>query len=231
VVDVAGVHPTTVWRSGQLLVELTRPALKGRQLFAKRVVDLTGSAIGLILLAPLFAVIWAAIRLESRGPTVFGHPRLGLNGQVFRCLKFRSMHADAEARLRSDPALYFEYVRNNYKLSERQDARLTGVGRLLRKTSLDELPQLINVFRGQMSLVGPRPIVPEELNQYGHGAAVFLSLKPGMTGAWAANGRSQVNYPDRADMELDYVRNWSLGLDLWILLRTFPAVVARRGAH
>ena len=225
------VRPTTVWRGGQPLVELTRPALKGRQLFLKRLLDLVGSAFWLAALAPLIAVIYLVIKLESRGPAIFGHRRLGINGRVFNCLKFRSMHVDAEDRLQQDPALYGEYVRNNYKLSDRNDPRLTGVGRLLRKTSLDELPQLINVLRGEMSLVGPRPIVPDELGEYGPGAADFLSLKPGMTGAWGVNGRSEVGYPDRANMELEYVRTWSLGRDLWILLRTAPVVLMRRGAH
>jgi len=141
------------------------------------------------------------------------------------------MHTDAEALLRADAGLYAEYVGNNYKLAEDRDPRLTRVGRFLRKTSLDELPQLINVFIGEMSLVGPRPIVPEELSQYGPGAPAFLSLKPGITGAWQVNGRSDVGYPDRVDIELEYVRKWSLGRDLWILLRTFPAVLNRRGAH
>ena len=141
------------------------------------------------------------------------------------------MRADAEARLRADPPLYQEYVRNNYKLPEGTDPRLTWVGRWLRRLSLDEIPQLINVLTSEMSLVGPRPIVPDELDEYRSSAAVFLSLKPGMTGAWAVNGRSHVSYPDRADMELEYVRNWSLGRDLRILLMTAPAVVRRRGAH
>ncbi len=229
--QVVGVQPTMVWRGGEPLVELTRPALKGRQLFLKRVLDLVGSAFWLVGLSPLFALVYVAIKLESRGPAIFGHRRLGINGRVFNCLKFRSMHADAEARLQADPTLYAEYVRNNFKLAERNDPRLTWVGRWLRGASLDEMPQLINVLRGEMSLVGPRPIVPDELDQYHSSAAVFLSLKPGMTGAWAVNGRSRVSYPDRADMELEYVRNWSLALDLWIMLKTIPAVMGRKGAH
>jgi exopolysaccharide production protein ExoY len=228
---IAGVHPTTVWRRGQPLVELTTPSLKGWQLFLKRMLDLVGSSLGLILLSPLVVLIGAAIKLESRGPVIFGHDRLGVNGRRFKCRKFRSMHRDADQRLRSDPELYAKYVANNYKLPEDQDPRLTHVGRLLRRTSLDEVPQLINVLRGQMSLVGPRPIVPEELERYGHGAAVFLSLKPGMTGAWQVNGRSRVGYPDRAAMDLDYARTWSLARDLLILARTIPVVLGARGAH
>jgi len=230
-VEIAGVHPTTVWRRGQPLVELTAPSLKGSQLFLKRMLDLFGAGLGLALLSPLIALIGVAIKLESRGPIIFGHDRLGVNGRRFKCYKFRSMHPEADQRLRSDPELYAKYVANNYKLPEGHDPRLTRVGRLLRRSSLDEIPQLMNVFKGEMSLVGPRPIVPEELGLYGHGAAVFLSLKPGMTGAWAVNGRSRVGYPDRADIELDYVRNWSLARDLWILLTTIPAVLRLRGAH
>jgi len=230
-VEVAGVQPHLVWRRGVPLVELTAPSLKGWQLLAKRMLDVFGAAFGLLVFGPLFGIIGLAIKLESPGPIIFGHRRVGLRGRVFRCYKFRSMHADAEQRLRSDPELYRDYVLNNYKLPEDRDPRITQVGRFLRKTSLDEVPQLINVLKGDMSLVGPRPIVPEELAHYGHRAAVFLSLKPGITGAWQVSGRSGVGYPDRAELELDYIRNWSLALDLWILLRTVPVVVTRRGAH
>src|SRR2546426_911043 len=230
-VKIAGVHPTTVWRHGQALVELTRPTLKGWQLLLKRLVDLVGATTGLLLLSPIFGLVALVVKLESRGAAFFGHKRVGLNGHTFKCYKVRSMHADAERRLQSDSALYAEYVANNFKLPEDRDPRLTAIGRVLRKTSLDELPQLINVLKGEMSLVGPRPIVPEELGLYGHAAPVFLSLKPGMTGAWQVNGRSHVGYPDRADMELDYVRSWSLARDLWILFRTVPAVLRRQGAH
>lgn len=230
-VQIAGVHPMTVWRGGQPLVELTRPTLKGWQLLLKRVVDLIGAAAGLVLLSPILGLVALAVKLESRGPALFGQRRLGLNGQSFKCYKFRSMRPDAEARLRSDPALHAEYVKNNFKLPEDRDPRLTAVGRFLRRTSLDELPQLINVLRGEMSLVGPRPIVPEELDQYGHGAPVFLSLRPGMTGAWQINGRSRVGYPHRADIEIEYVRNWSLARDVSILFRTIPAVMTHDGAY
>jgi lipopolysaccharide/colanic/teichoic acid biosynthesis glycosyltransferase len=230
-IEVAGVQPTLVWRRSQPLIELSRPMLKGWQVLLKRALDLAGASVGLIATSPLLALIWLAVKLESRGPAFFGHRRLGLNGRVFRCLKFRSMHEDAEDRLRTDPALYASYRASNFKLLPDEDPRLTRVGAFLRKTSLDELPQLVNVFLGEMSLVGPRPVVPEELDQYGPGAAIFLSLRPGITGAWQVNGRSHVGYPDRADVELEYVRNWSLARDLWILLRTIPVVLGHRGAH
>jgi len=230
-VQIAGVHPMTVWRRGQPLVELTTPSLKGWQLFLKRLLDVIGSTLGLVLLSPLFTLAGIAVKVASPGPVFFAQRRLGLNGRTFRCYKFRSMRADADGFLQSDPSMYAKYVANNYKLPEGHDPRLTRIGHFLRKTSLDELPQLINVFKGEMSLVGPRPIVPEELHKYGHGAGVFLSLKPGMTGAWQVNGRSTVGYPDRVDIELDYIRNWSLPSDVAILLRTIPALLKRRGAH
>jgi exopolysaccharide production protein ExoY len=229
--DVGGLQPKMVWRRGQPFIELTTPTLKDGQLCLKRILDLAGSSLGLVALAPLFGLIAIAVKLDSRGPAIFAHRRLGLNGRRFKCYKFRSMHADADSRLRSDPVLYARYVANSYKLPEDQDPRLTRVGRFLRRTSLDELPQLLDVLKGEMSLVGPRPIVFEELEEYGRGAAVFLSQKPGITGAWQVSGRSRVGYPDRALIELEYVRNWSLGRDLRIMLRTLPAVLAARGAH
>jgi exopolysaccharide production protein ExoY len=229
--DLGGLQPSMLSWHGQALVELTAPSLKVPDLVLKRCLDLVAAGLGLVVLAPLFALVGLAIKLESRGPLIFGHRRLGLNGRSFKCYKFRSMHADAEQRLRSDPTLYARYVVNSYKLPEDEDPRLTRMGRVLRKTSLDELPQLFNVLKGEMSLVGPRPIVPEELGEYGRGGASFLSLKPGITGAWQVSGRSRVGYPDRADIELDYVRRWSLGRDVRIILRTLPAVVVARGAH
>jgi lipopolysaccharide/colanic/teichoic acid biosynthesis glycosyltransferase len=157
---------------------------------------------------------------------------VGAKGRLFRCFKFRSMKRDAEQILRADAALCQKYLTNHFKLPEHEDPRLTRVGRFLRKTSLDELPQLINVLLGQMSLVGPRPIVPAELDHYRHEAAlVFMSLKPGITGAWAVSGRSEIGYPDRALLELEYIRRWSLLSDIAILVRTVPAVLRRRGAH
>jgi exopolysaccharide biosynthesis polyprenyl glycosylphosphotransferase len=228
--SVVGVEPQLIWRRGAPLVALNRPGLRGRQLLLKRMLDLVGSLAGLIILAPVMALIALAIRIDSRGPAVFSQQRVGLGGRPFRCFKFRSMKADAEQLLHSDEDLLDEYRRNHFKLPEEKDPRLTRMGRLLRKASLDELPQLWNVLVGEMSLVGPRPIVPEELNHYGDGAFLFLSLKPGMTGAWAVQGRSQVGYPDRVDIELAYIREWSLGADLGILLQTIPAVLERRGA-
>jgi exopolysaccharide production protein ExoY len=141
------------------------------------------------------------------------------------------MRPDAEALLHADPELYTRYVGNDFKLPVDEDSRVTRSGRFLRRTSLDELPQLVNVLLGDMSLVGPRPIVPDEIHHYGAGAPLFLSLKPGMTGAWAVNGRSTVGYPHRAHMELEYIRSWTIYSDLRILLHTLPVVVHGHGAR
>ena len=229
--DVSGAQPSLVWRNGFPLLEWRAPALRWWQLLAKRVLDIVLSVTALIVLAPLFAVLAALVRLGSPGPIIFGQPRLGRFGRVFRCYKFRSMYPDAEERLRADPELYAEYVRNDFKLPPMGDARITAIGRFLRRTSLDELPQLWNVLRGDMSLVGPRPIVPDELQHYVGETPLFLSLKPGMTGAWQVNGRSRVAYPERSKIELEYVQGWTLTSDMTILMRTVPAVMFGRGAH
>jgi len=141
------------------------------------------------------------------------------------------MYADAEAKLLSDPVLYRQYVEHDYKLPATTDTRITRIGHFLRRTSLDELPQLWNVVKGDMSLVGPRPIVPDEIHHYNGEGPLLLSLKPGMTGAWQVMGRSAVAYPARVTVELDYVEGWSLSRDLAILVRTIPAVLGGRGAY
>lgn len=193
--------------------------------------DIVCPSVGLLVPAPVMLVIEVAIQLDSSGAILFGHDGLGLNGRRFRCYKLRSLRRGADAVLRSDPTLRRKYVANGYKLCTHEEPRLTTVGRFLRKTSIDELPQLLNVLKGETSLVGPRPIVPEELERYGHGAALFSSLEPGITRAWQVNGRSSDGYPNCAENVLQYVRNWSLAGDPRILLRTIPAVLVRRGAH
>ena len=212
-------------------MEWSAPELRWWQMTAKRCVDITvAGACLMILLLPLL-VLGIMVKLGSKGPAVFGQPRLGRFGRVFRCYKLRSMYADAEQRLESDPELHAEYVRNNYKLPRDRDARVTPLGQFLRRTSLDELPQLWNVLIGDMSLVGPRPIVPEELRHYQQEGLLFLSLRPGITGAWQVKGRSSVAYPERTNIELDYVQSWSLKNDLAILAQTIPAVARGLGAH
>lgn len=197
---------------------------------AKRTLDLAVSGIALILAAPVMAAIAIAIKMDSRGPILFGHLRLGKGGKTYQCLKFRSMRRGAHEDLKRDPELRRCYVENDYKVPLEMDPRITRVGRFLRRSSLDELAQLINVIKGEMSLVGPRPIVPEELYWYGPAAARFVSVKPGITGAWQIQGRSRIGYPDRTRVELEGIASRSFWSDLKILARTIPAVLAARGS-
>jgi lipopolysaccharide/colanic/teichoic acid biosynthesis glycosyltransferase len=166
-----------------------------------------------------------AVRITSPGPILFRQQRLGRSGRKIPVLKFRTMVVDAEERLRSQ-GLWDHYVECGYKLPADEDCRITPVGRFLRKTSLDELPQLFNVLRGDMSLVGPRPIVPDELRCYGALAHCYLSVRPGITGLWQITGRSTIGFPERAQIDDEYYRRRSLAADLRILART-PAVVLR----
>ena len=215
------------------------PAVK----LVKRVVDFVGAAAGLTLAAPLFPLIGAAIRIDSPGPVFYRQRRAGqllgvgespgrFRFAEFHMWKFRTMRTDAESILKEDKELYAEYVKNNYKLPKGKDARITRIGRVLRQTSLDELPQLINVLKGEMSLVGPRPVVPDEIEQYGDYASLLLSAQPGLTGHWQVSGRSDIaDYAQRVKLDMEYLRDRSVATDLRILLRTLPAVLLRQGAH
>jgi len=176
-------------------------------------------------------LIAALVAGSSNGPVFFKQERFGQNKRPFMMYKFRSMRTDAEEMLRRDPALWEQYQRNHFKLPEDRDFRITPIGRLLRKTSLDELPQLWNVFKGDMSVIGPRPLVPAEIVQYGPYASLLLALRPGLTGTWVVCGRSAIGYPRRAELELSYIRQWSLWRDVKILLQTIPVVLLGRGAH
>ncbi len=197
----------------------------------KRSVDCIISLALLIFFAPALAAIAIWVCLDSEGPALFSHERIGLGGSKFKCLEFRSMAIDAEARLQ-------RLLHNNEELAAewreaqklRHDPRITKVGHLLRRTSLDELPQLINVLRGDMSLVGPRPIVEDEKVRYGHAIAEYQAMKPGITGLWQVSGRSDATYTERVRMDVQYVREWSFFGDIIIMLKTLPAVLLRRGA-
>ncbi|OYV74318.1 MAG: hypothetical protein B7Z72_00415, partial [Gemmatimonadetes bacterium 21-71-4] len=206
---LAGHDPVIVWSGDSPLVQLARKPRAAWEAGAKRAIDVVGAAVGLVVMAPVLLVLMALIRLESAGWPIFAHRRVGYRGQPFRCLKLRTMRADAEELLRRDPAMYREYVRNHYKIPEDRDPRTTRLGKFLRRTSLDEVPQLWNVLIGEMSLVGPRPVVDEELRLYGGSADLLLSVRPGITGAWAVNGRHDIGYPERCGMELGYVRSYS----------------------
>jgi exopolysaccharide production protein ExoY len=198
----------------------------------KRAMDIIGAITGLILTSPLFMIISILYLFgDSKGPIFFKQVRVGKNGKRFHIYKFRSMIVNAEEKLKADKELYQRYLKNNYKLEPHEDPRITNLGRFLRKTSLDEIPQLINVLKGEMSLVGPRPVVVEELREYGNRVDEFLSVKPGMTGYWAVSGRSDINYPERVNLELYYVNNQSLWFDMKILVSTVITVLFRKGAY
>lgn len=216
---------------GWPLIELQMPRLHLAQVILKRTVDLALSAFGLLLLSPLLVLLAVAVKLDSPGPVFFRQKRLGLGGEPFTIFKFRSMRADAEEILAGNEDLQRRYRENGFKLPESEDPRISAFGAFLRKSSLDEIPQLFNVLTGDMSLVGPRPIVVRELENYGEGASTFLAVRPGVTGRWQINGRSEVGYPQRALLDIEYIREWSLASDLGILLRTVPAVLNRNGAH
>jgi exopolysaccharide production protein ExoY len=197
---------------------------------AKRGLDLLLIVGTAPVMVPLGLLTAALVKLTSRGPVLFGQARVGLGGERFTMYKFRTMHRDAERLLQQDPALWNDYITNGYKVPADLDRRITPLGRFLRRSSLDELPQIINVLTGQMSLVGPRPVVPEEVENYGEQRPIYLSVRPGITGAWQVNGRSTVDYPDRVDIDAEYVRSWSVWLDLKILVKTPIAVLSTRGA-
>ncbi|WP_251460283.1 sugar transferase [Weizmannia agrestimuris] len=198
----------------------------------KRSIDLVISFIALIILSPLFLFISVFYLFgENKGPLIFKQKRVGKNGELFYIYKFRSMIVDADKKLKENKVLYQKYIKNNYKLEPDEDPRITKLGSFLRKTSLDELPQLFNVLQGNMSLIGPRPIVQDELKEYGVKKDVFLSAKPGITGYWQVSGRSEVGYPERVDLELYYVYNQSIHLDIKIFLLTVWQVLLRKGAY
>lgn len=199
--------------------------------FLKRGIDIVAAALGLVVTLPLMAAIAVVIKILDPGPALFRQVRLGERGRPFHLWKFRTMRVDAEQVLLGDPDLYARYVANNYKLADNEDPRITRIGAFLRRTSLDELPQLVNVLKGDMTLVGPRPIVPRELEMYAPYHDLLLSVRPGLTGQWQVSGRSEVPYPQRAHLDLDYVTGHSVGEDFSIMVRTLPSVVRRRGAH
>lgn len=195
----------------------------------KRGIDIIISGIGLLLCLPLFIIIAILIKIDSRGPIFFKHKRIGKHGKDLYIYKFRTMIDNAEAAIKLFTPEQKKEFETNYKLEH--DPRVTRIGKFLRKTSLDELPQIINILKGEMSIIGPRPIVKNELEKYGTNKEKFLSVAPGLTGYWAANGRSDVSYEERMALELYYVDNRSLGLDLKIFIKTVGSVLTGRGAR
>ena len=197
----------------------------------KRMIDIVLALSGILLLAPLLIICFALTVATSPGPALFRHRRVGFKGKYFDCLKFRTMVTDAPERLRklleSDPAAAAEWTTNR-KL--RNDPRITAIGGILRKSSLDELPQLFNVLKGDMSIVGPRPVTDEELERYASSVGAYLSCRPGITGLWQVSGRSTTTYNKRVACDTFYARNWSLALDAKIIAVTIPALLASDNA-
>jgi exopolysaccharide biosynthesis polyprenyl glycosylphosphotransferase len=214
--------------AGIPLIELREPALQGFDRALKRVIDVVVSAIALIVLAPIMLLVAIAVKLDSPGPVLIGQERVGAGGRTFRCYKVRSMYVDAEQRLA-------ELLERNeaggpiFKL--RDDPRRTRVGRIIRKLSLDEVPQLWNVLVGDISLVGPRAPFPHEVAKYNEWQRRRLEATPGLTGLWQVSGRSDLSFDEMVMLDLYYIENWSLGLDLKIILQTIPAVITGRGAY
>jgi exopolysaccharide production protein ExoY len=198
----------------------------------KRALDVTMAAFGLVFLAPLFAVIAAVLLLHDGSPVIYKHRRIGLGGRPFLCWKFRSMTRDSDRRLSEildSSEAYRQQWQSNQKLD--RDPRAHRVGTILRKSSLDELPQLINVLRGDMSIVGPRPIVPEEISRYGKHAPYYLALRPGITGLWQVSGRSDTRYSERVDLDVRYCRTWTIGGDIAIIAKTLLVLFSTRGSR
>lgn len=199
---------------------------------AKRVFDASVALVCLVLLAPLFALVALAIWSIDGGSPFYGHRRLGRGRRSFDCLKFRSMRVDGDEvlarHLAANPSARLEWARSR-KL--KNDPRVTPIGQLLRKSSLDELPQLINILRGDMSLVGPRPIVEAEVEKYGEAAAAYFAVRPGLTGAWQVSGRSDTTYAERVRLDRHYVQSRSFAGDIMIIMRTIPAVFLVKGSY
>jgi exopolysaccharide biosynthesis polyprenyl glycosylphosphotransferase len=220
------LHLETV--QGVPLLTFTRIPTNVFDLAVKRAFDVLFAVLALVLLSPLLAAIALAVGAGSRGPVLFRQTRCGLNGRRFTMFKFRSMRADAEDR-RDEVAHLNQMDGPAFKAPD--DPRITPVGRLLRKFSLDELPQFWNVLRGEMSVVGPRPPVPEEVEKYQRWQRRRLSMRPGLTCLWQISGRSKLDFDTWMKLDLEYIDTWSLKLDLWIILKTVPAVLSGRGAH
>lgn len=194
----------------------------------KRTCDIGLSSIGLIVLAPVFLLIGIAIKIDSKGPAFFVHKRIGKNGKIIKIYKFRTMYEGSEDVFAKLSKEQIEEFKENYKL--KNDPRVTKIGKFLRKTSLDELPQILNILKGELSIVGPRPVVLNELEKYGKDKDKFLSIKPGLTGYWQVNGRSLTSYEERMKMELYYVENRGIWLDTKVFFKTILSVIKKEGA-
>ncbi len=201
------------------------------QHFLKAFVDKVGAVLGIVVLSPFFVILYLLIRKDG-GPAFYGHTRIGKNGKSFKCWKFRSMVSNAdkmlESHLKKNPQARIEWEKD-FKL--KCDPRITATGHFIRKTSLDEIPQLYNVLCGEMSLVGPRPIVDDEKHYYGDSLPLYLSVKPGITGLWQISGRNDTSYDERVSLDSWYAKNWTVRNDMIIMLKTVSVVLLRKGAY
>lgn len=199
-------------------------------LFLKRSLDILASFAGLIVLSPLFLIVALAIKIEDpKGKVIFGHRRVGRNGKLFPCMKFRSMFANAEEMKKNFTEDQKKEYAENFKLKD--DPRITKVGKFIRKTSLDELPQLFNILKGDMSIVGPRPIVTDELEFYGEYEEYYKAVKPGLTGLWQVSGRSDTSYEERVALDMEYVTTRTAFKDIYIIIMTVFKVIKREGSY
>lgn len=198
----------------------------------KRGFDIMGASVALILLSPLLLLLSLLVKFSDGGPVFYGHRRIGRGGRVFHCLKFRTMVENGDEVLAAHLAAHPE-CREEWRATRklRRDPRVTRVGRVLRKLSLDELPQIINILQGDMSIVGPRPVVKDELDIYGSCAIFYLKSRPGLTGLWQVSGRNDTSYANRVALDRHYVENWSFSTDLVIIMKTIPAVCTSRGSY
>ena len=196
----------------------------------KRTIDIIGSFLGIIVLSPIFLIVAIAIKMEDpKGKIIFGHKRVGKDGKLFPCLKFRSMFANAEEMKKNfTPAQKKEYA-ETFKLKD--DPRITKVGKFIRKTSLDELPQLFNILKGDMTIVGPRPIVTDELKYYGEYDKYYMAVKPGLTGLWQVSGRSDTSYDERVELDMEYIKARTIAKDIYIMIMTVVKVLKREGSY
>ena len=205
---------------------------KAGYLFFKRLFDIAIALVGMIVLVIVTIILATFYSFgKNKGRIFFSQERIGLNGKTFKIYKYRSMVENAEEILKRNPKLYQKYIENSYKLLPEEDPRMTRLGRFIRKHSIDEIPQFINILKGDMSFIGPRPVIAEELLQYGERAPKFLSVKPGATGWWQVSGRSEVGYPERCDVELYYVDNCSLKLDMKIFFLELKRIITRDAAY
>lgn len=205
---------------------------KSSYLFFKRLFDISIALVGMIVLVIVTIILATFYSFgKNKGRIFFSQERIGLNGKIFKIYKYRSMVENAEEILKKNPKLYQKYIENSYKLLPEEDPRMTRLGRFIRKHSIDEIPQFINILKGDMSFIGPRPVIAEELLQYGERAPKFLSVKPGATGWWQVSGRSEVGYPERCDMELYYVDNCSFKLDMKIFFLELKRIITRDAAY